>query len=106
MTLKECQVFRATLITKGRRSGKPHSVELRAVYYNKTMFFSRRNKNSDWLKNAVANEDVMIKYENESYSGKASLVDDEDLTNKISHLKYTDKRSEESRFVVQVKLCE
>ena len=106
MNLHDSQVFKAILITKGRRTGKLHSVELRAVYHNKRVYFSRRNPNSDWLKNAIANHDVMIKYSNESHAGKASLVTDEDLAKEISCLKYSDKRSEESRIVLEVKLCE
>jgi len=47
-----------------------------------------------------------LEYNNESHAGKASLVIDEDLAKKISHLKYSDKRSEESRVILQVKLYE
>ena len=106
MILQDCQVFKATLITKGRKTSKPHAVELRAVYYNKTVFFSRRKPDSDWLRNAIATQEVTIEYGNERHTGKASLVMDEDLARKISHLKYSDKRSEVSRVVIQVKLCE
>ena len=106
MNLQEGQVFRATLITKGRRTARDHAVELRAVFYNNRVYFSRRNSNSDWLKNAIANPEVRIEYNNTSFSGIASLVTDEKLARKISQLKYADKRSEESRVVLQVKLCE
>ncbi len=106
MILHDGQVFNATLITKGRKTSKPHAVELRAVYYNKIVFFSRRNPDSDWLRNAIVTQDVTVEYGNESHAGKASLVIDEDLARKISHLKYSDKRSEASRVVMQVKLCE
>ena len=106
MNLEDGQVFRAVLVTKGRKTGKQHSVELRAVYYSKKVYFSRRNPNSDWLKNAITNKDVKIEYDNAVLSGIASLVTDEELARKISHLKYSDKRSEESRVVLQVMLCE
>lgn len=106
MNLQEGQVFRANFITKGRITGKSHAVELRAVYYNKMIYFSRRNPNSDWLRNAIASPDVILEYNNESHAGKASFVIDEELVKKISHLKYSDKRSEESRVVLQVKLYE
>ena len=106
MNLQDGQVFKATLITRGRKTSAPHAVELRAVYYNKTIFFSRRNSNSDWLKNAIATKDVTVEFVNESHAGEASLVVDKDLVRKISHLKYSDRRSEESRIVIQVKLCE
>ena len=106
MNLQDGQAFKAILMTRGRNTGKPHAVELRAVYYNKMIYFSRRNPNSDWLKNAIASPHVRLEYNNERFLGKASLVIDEDLTKKISHLKYSDKRSEESRVILQVKLCE
>ena len=44
--------FKAILETKGRETGKAHQVWLLAVKYNGKMYFSRRNTNSDWLKNA------------------------------------------------------
>lgn len=100
------QAFKAVLITKGRKTGRLHAVELRAVYYNNKVYFSRRNPNSDWLKNAISNPEVKIKYNEKRFSGKAMLVSDKKLAKKISELKYSDKRSEESRFVLQVTLCE
>ena len=106
MNLQDDQTFKAILITRGRKTGKPHAVELRAVYYNNKAYFSRRNSDSDWLRNAVANQDVIVKYNNESHSGKALIVIDEDLAKKISHLKYSDKKPEQSRIVLEVKLCE
>jgi hypothetical protein len=106
MSHKEDKVFKAILITKGRKTGKPHAVELRAVYYNKMIYFSRRNPNSDWLKNAISNSNVVIEYNNKRDTGKASLVCDENLVQKISYLKYSDKRADEPRIVLQVKLCE
>lgn len=106
MNLQNGQVFKAILITRGRKTGNPHAVELRAIYYNKRTYFSRRNSNSDWLRNAVVNPDVIVEYNNESHTGKALIVTDEDLTKKISYLKYSDKRSEEARIVLEVRLCE
>ena len=106
MKAEEGDVFKAVLTTKGRKTGRPHAVELRVVFYNNKMYFSRRNTQSDWLKNAISNPDVKIEYKGAIFSGIASLVTDENLTRKISQLKYTNKRSEESRIVLQVTLCE
>jgi len=94
------------LITKGRKTGKEHAVELKAVFYENKFYFSRRNSQSDWLKNALANSQVKIQYNNTTFSGIASLVTDEGLAKKISQLKYSDKRSEESRVVLEVMLHE
>lgn len=98
------KIFSALLITKGRKTGKPHSVWLRAVLYNNKLYFSRRNPNGDWLKNAVANPQVKVESDGRIISGIASLVKDEGLAKKISQLKYSDKRSEESRVVLEVAL--
>ncbi|TLX81847.1 MAG: DUF385 domain-containing protein [Thaumarchaeota archaeon] len=98
--------FKAILITNGRKTGKEHAVELKAVFYDNKFYFSRRNSQSDWLKNALANPHIKIQYNNMIFSGTASLVTDENLTKKISQLKYPDKRAQESRIVLEVTLCE
>ena len=74
----------AVLSTIGRKTGKEHSVELRAVFYNNRFYFSRRNPNSDWLKNAIANTLVKVMVNGTIFSGHASLVKDEELAKKIS----------------------
>ena len=98
--------FKAILITNGRKTGKEHAIELKAVFYDNKFYFSRRNSQSDWLKNALANSQVEIQYNNTMFSGIASLVTDENLIKKISHLKYSDKRAQESRIVIEITLCE
>ena len=97
--------FKALLTTMGRKTGKEHSVWAKAVTYINMIYFSRRNSNSDWLKNAIANPLVKVEFNGEKFSGSAKLVDDSDLARKISSLKYTDKaRQEESRIVLEVSL--
>jgi hypothetical protein len=94
--------FKAILITAGRKSGKEHPVEIRAVFYKGKFYFSRRNPNSDWLRNALYNPNVKIEYQGKFILGIASLVNDQELCKKISQMKYADKRSEEVRIVLQV----
>ena len=95
--------FKAILTTIGRKTGKEHSVWAKAVTYNDMIYFSRRNPNSDWLKNAIANPEVKVEFDGKKFSGKARLVDDQELTRKISSIKYTDKsRQEEPRIVLEV----
>jgi len=97
--------FKALLITMGRKTGKEHSVWAKAVTYNDMIYFSRRNSNSDWLKNAIANPQVKVEFDGRKISGSARLIDDEDLARKISCIKYTEKnRQEESRVVLEVNL--
>ena len=98
--------FYAILVTTGRKSGKEHSVELKAVFYNGKFYFSRRNSNSDWLKNTMINPLVKVKFDGETFLGTASLVSDEELARKISQMKYSDNRAEESRIVLEVTLHE
>ena len=97
--------FKALLTTMGRKTGKEHSVWAKAVNYNNMIYFSRRNPNSDWRKNAIANPIVKVEFNGEKFSGSAKLVNDDDLVRKISSLKYTDKtRQEESRIILEVSL--
>ena len=97
--------FKALLTTMGRKTGKEHSVWAKAVTYNDMIYFSRRNSNSDWLKNAIANPQVKVEFDGRKISGSARLIDDEDLARKISCIKYTEKnRQEESRVVLEVNL--
>lgn len=97
--------LKAVLSTKGRKTGREHSVELRAVFYDGRFYFSRRNPNSDWLKNAIVNPQVSVTVNDSTFPGHASLVKDEELAKKISCIKYADRRSEESRIVLEVIPC-
>jgi hypothetical protein len=97
--------FKAILTTVGRNTGKEHSVWAKAVTYNNRIYFSRRNPNSDWLKNAIVNPEVKVEFDGKQFSGIARLVKDEKLTRIISSIKYTEKsRQEESRIVLEVEL--
>lgn len=99
------QAFRAVLTTYGRKTGSEHTVSLRAVSYNDRVYFSRRNADSDWLKNALANHTVKVGFDGTVRNGTASLVTDEALAKKISELKYPgEQRSQEARIVLQVML--
>ena len=105
MSITNNLTFKALLTTMGRKTGKEHSVWAKAVTYNDMIYFSRRNTNSDWLKNAIANPTVKVEFDGKKFSGSAKLVVDDDLARKISSLKYTDKsRQEESRIVLEVSL--
>lgn len=98
-------VFKAALITRGRRTGREHVVWLRAVSYNGKVYFSRRNQYSDWLKNAIANPTVKVVFDDKTHVGVASLITDESLAKKISELKYPgEARAQDVRIVLQVDL--
>tara|TARA_B100002003_G_scaffold146187_1_gene135356 strand:- start:237 stop:539 length:303 start_codon:yes stop_codon:yes gene_type:complete len=95
--------FKAYLETKGRKTGKIHKVELLVVQYNNKFYFSRRNPNGDWLKNAIENPNVTVSFDGQTFAGKAKLVTNISLNKKICHLKYEDeKRASEERIVLEV----
>jgi hypothetical protein len=101
------QVFRAVLSTKGRKTGRIHSVMLRAVKYNEKIYFSRHKPDGDWFKNAMLNPDVIIEYDNSKFTGKAKVVEDEKLEQKISHLKYPgEKKADEKIVAIEITLYE
>ena len=107
MTIINNLAFKAILKTKGRKTGKEHTVWAKAVTYNNMIYFSRRNPNSDWLKNAIANPQVKVEFEGKEYSGIARLVEEQNLTEKISSQKYNyENRQRESRIVLEVRLNE
>ncbi len=99
--------FRAELVTKGRKSGKEHSVWLLAVMHNDKVYFSRHRPDGDWFQNALENSDVFVKYNDTTIQGKAILVKEKSLAKKISELKYPgQERAKEQRVALEVTLCE
>ncbi len=104
MEIKE-DLFRPILTTKGRRTGKEHSVMLLAVNYKEKIYFSRHRPDGDWFKNALKNSEVKIEYNNSVFSGNAKLDTDEELGKKISQLKYPgEERAKEKRVTIEVTL--
>lgn len=105
MNSRNNQAFRAELITKGRKTGREHTVWLLAVMYEDKVYFSRHKPDGDWFKNATKNPEVKVRFDNSDFLGKAKIVDDEDLAKKISELKYPgEKRAKEKRVVLEVTL--
>jgi len=99
------RVVRALLVTKGRKTQKEHAVWLRAVLYNDRVYFSRHKMDGDWIKNAIANPQVRVEFDNSGFLGRATLVSDESLAKKISELKYSgEERAKENRVVLEVSL--
>ena len=102
MRIKE-KLFKPILITKGRKTGKEHSVMLLAVNYNEKIYFSRHKPDGDWFKNALINSEVKILHNNVVFLGKAKLIIDEKLTEKISLLKYPgEEKAKERRVAIEV----
>jgi hypothetical protein len=97
--------FRPILITKGRKTGKEHSVMLRAVKYNNKIYFSRHKPDGDWFQNAMANPQIKIKYNGTVFVGSAKIVTEDTLNEKISQLKYPgEERAKEKRIAIEITL--
>jgi len=97
--------FRPILITKGRKTGKEHSVMLRAVKYNGKIYFSRHKPDGDWFQNVMVNSLVKIKYNDSIFVGNAKVITDEKLNEKISRLKYPgEERANEKRIAIEITL--
>lgn len=104
MEIKE-DLFSPVLVTIGRKTGKEHSVMLRAVNYNGKIYFSRHRPDGDWFQNALTNPNVKIKHNNHVFSGRAKAVKDLELNKKISLLKYPgEERANETRVTIEVTL--
>lgn len=104
MEIKE-NLFRPILITKGRKTGREHSVMLRAVNHDGKIYFSRHMPDGDWFQNAMANPLVKIQYNGTTFTGNAKLVTDQELNEKISILKYPgEERAKEKRVAIEVTL--
>ncbi len=105
MDSKNNQAFRAQLTTKGRKTGREHTVWLLAVMYEDKIYFSRHSPDGDWFKNALENPVVKVQFDKTGYSGRAIIVTDEGLLKKISELKYPgQKQALEKRVVLEITL--
>lgn len=102
--LEDGSSFIAYLVTIGRVSKREHRVPLRLVYYNGRLYASRRNMNSDWLKNIIHNPNVRVEIGDTIINGNARIVNDPNLCSIISRLKYSDERGNESRVVVEIEI--
>ena len=101
------QAFKALLTTRGRKTGKEHSVWLRAVMHKDKIYFSRHRADSDWFQNAIQNPDVKVQFDNKIFAGKANRVKDKTLERKISELKYpNEERAKEKRVTIEITLYE
>lgn len=94
--------FITEVVTLGRKSKREHTVKLRLVYYNGRYYASRKDMNSDWLKNMLVNPNVTIYVQGKAIRCIAKLVDDEELAKIISKLKYNDERADLKRIIIEL----
>tara|TARA_Y100000766_G_C18598158_1_gene455295 strand:- start:206 stop:547 length:342 start_codon:yes stop_codon:yes gene_type:complete len=100
----------STFITKvstfSKNDNRKKTVKLKVVYWNKNIFLTRRNKDSNWYKNLLLKKDLEIEINGIIYKGNAYEMNDENIINKVSNIKYSDKpdRIIEQRFGFKVDL--
>ena len=64
------------LTTTGRKTGKPHTVEIWFAYAGGKVFASHEREHPDWMKNLEKNERVQIKIKSLKFEAIASIVKD------------------------------
>ena len=70
--------------TIGRRSGKPHEIEIWFGVIDDTMYLiSGNGPTADWYRNALANSDVSVRLAGETHDGVARDVTDSDERRRV-----------------------
>jgi deazaflavin-dependent oxidoreductase (nitroreductase family) len=87
------------LTTIGRRSGRPHTIEIWFALSEHTLYLlSGGRDRADWVKNALNQPEVQVKIRQQVYTGQARLVRDEQedaLARKLVYNKYTPRDSDD-----------
>ncbi len=72
------------LTTTGRRSGRPHEIEIWfGVIGDSLYLISGNGPTAHWYLNLVADGDVTVRIEGETRSGRARVVDDPDERRRV-----------------------
>lgn len=87
------------LTTTGRRSGRPHTIEIWFALSGSTLYLlSGGRDRSDWVKNVLAHPEVQVKIREKSFTGQARVVSDQQedaLARKLVFDKYTPRDSDD-----------
>jgi deazaflavin-dependent oxidoreductase (nitroreductase family) len=87
------------LTTTGRRTRKPHTVELWFAINDGKVYLSHEGEETDWMRNIKKNEQVVFEIGGKRYTGKARYLQDheeEAWTGKVAlYEKYYGKASKE-----------
>ena len=63
------------LTTKGRVSGRPHTIEIWYALHGQTLYMlSDGLDKADWVKNILAEPDVTVKIKNQVFTGQSHIV--------------------------------
>jgi deazaflavin-dependent oxidoreductase (nitroreductase family) len=87
------------ITTTGRRTGKPHTVEVWFAVNDGKVYLSHEGEETDWMKNIKSNEQVAFEIGGNGFTGNARYLDDLDeeaWTGKVAlYEKYYGKASKE-----------
>lgn len=86
------------LTTKGRRTGKPHTVELWFAVAGNRFYLSHEGKYTDWMRNILKDSLVAFRIGDKQFKGRAHIVKDGKAFETGKHalyLKYYGKASED-----------
>lgn len=87
------------LTTTGRRSGRPHTIEIWFALDGLTVYMlSGGRDQSDWVKNVRQHPQVQVRIRNNTFTGQARLVtstQEDALARKIVFDKYTPRDSDD-----------
>ena len=64
------------LTTKGRKTGRPHTVELWFAVGDAKVYLSHEGKETDWMKNLKQNGQVSFEIGGENFTGKAHYIEE------------------------------
>ena len=77
------------LTTKGRRTGRPHCVELWFAVSDSKIFLSHEGQHTDWIKNIRKESIVSLRIGAVNYTGNARIVDEKGIFNSGKHALYS-----------------
>jgi deazaflavin-dependent oxidoreductase (nitroreductase family) len=87
------------LTTTGRRTGRPHTIEIWFALSGQTIYLlSGGRDNADWVKNLLQHPQVQVKLREQVFSGQARLVSDQQedaLARAIVFKKYSTRSSDD-----------
>lgn len=75
------------VVTRGRRSGREHVVELWFGVFNESIYFiSGNGRSADWFANMVAYPEVEVRFDNDRRFGVARVISDADERRRLGDL--------------------